>query len=113
MLSRVRVADPFAAIADPTRRSILELLRGRTLTAGEIAARFPQVSRPAISKHLKVLRQARLVQAVEQGREWHYRLDALPLGEIYRTWLSGFAPYWEESLERLKQQVEELEERKN
>ncbi|MCH7896832.1 MAG: helix-turn-helix transcriptional regulator, partial [candidate division NC10 bacterium] len=56
--------DPFAALADPTRRSILELLRERaSLTAGEIAARFPQISRAAVSKHLRVLRRARLVKA--------------------------------------------------
>jgi DNA-binding transcriptional ArsR family regulator len=102
-----RTADPFGAIADPTRRSILDLLREReTATAGQIAAHFPQASRPAISKHLKVLRRARLVQAEERGREWHYRLDPAPLGEIYHQWLASFAPYWQQSLERLKQQVE-------
>ena len=99
--------DTFSALADPTRRSILELLRQHeTMTAGGIAARFPMVSRPAISKHLAVLRRARLVRAREQGREWHYALDARPLGEIYRSWLSPFASHWRQSLERLKQQVE-------
>ncbi len=99
--------DAFAALADPTRRSILDLLRDRkSLTAGEIAARFPRVSRAAVSKHLGVLRQARLVRAREKGRERHYRLDAQPLEEIYREWLSAFAPIWEESLRRLKEQVE-------
>ena len=100
--------DAFAALADPTRRSILDLLREQqTLTAGEIAARFPQVSRAAVSKHLRVLREARLVRARELGRQWHYRLDPRPLKEIYREWLERFAPYWEESLARLKRQVEE------
>jgi len=102
--------DAFAALADPTRRSILDLLRDcRTLTAGEIAARFPRVSRAAVSKQLRVLRQARLVKARERGREWHYSLDPRPLAEIYRDWLSSFAPYWEESLQRLKRRVEEDE----
>ncbi len=100
--------DAFAALADPTRRSILDLLRERrTLTAGAIAARFPQVSRAAVSKHLRVLRQARLVRARERGREWHYRLDPRPLAEIYQDWLGSFAPYWDESLQRLKRQVED------
>jgi len=99
--------DAFAALADPTRRSILVALRERpTLTAGEIAARFPHISRAAVSKHLRVLRQVRLVKARERGREWHYSLDARPLAEIYQEWLAGFAPLWEESLERLKQQAE-------
>ena len=102
--------DAFGALADPTRRSILDLLRGEpTLTAGEIAARFPRVSRAAVSKHLRVLREARLVRARERGREWHYSLDARPLAEVYRDWLESFAPYFEESLGRLKRRVEEEE----
>lgn len=102
-----RTADAFGAVADATRRSILDLLRERsTLSAGEIAGRFPQVSRPAISKHLKVLRLARLVQADERGREWHYRLEPAPLRDIYWAWLESFAPYWNQSLKRLKREVE-------
>jgi DNA-binding transcriptional ArsR family regulator len=100
--------DAFAAVADPTRRAILDLLRQRpSLTAGEIAAQFPHMSRPAISKHLGVLRRAGLVQALERGREWHYRLDPLPLGEIYTDWLARFAPLWETSLKQLKRQAEQ------
>jgi DNA-binding transcriptional ArsR family regulator len=94
-------------VADPTRRSILDLLRAQpTLTAGSIASRFPGLSRPAVSKHLRVLREAWLVNAYERGREWHYSLDPGPLGEIYRQWLAPFAPLWEQSLEQLKRQVE-------
>ena len=100
--------DAFTALADPTRRSILELLRDKsTLTAGEIARCYPRVSRAAVSKHLGVLRQARLVKARESGREWHYTLEPGPLGEIYRDYLSGFAPIWEESLRQLKRLIEE------
>ena len=100
--------DPFAALADPTRRAILELLREeRSLNAGEIAARFPKISRAAVSKHLGGLRRAGLVRARERGRERHYSLDPRPLAEIYRDWLESFAPLWEESLEQLKRQVEE------
>jgi DNA-binding transcriptional ArsR family regulator len=100
-------SDAFAAIADPTRRAILELLRDNaTLTAGEVAGRFPQISRPAVSKHLAVLRRARLVRAEASGREQHYRVDPGPLAEIYRAWLESFAPLWEDRLARLKRQVE-------
>ncbi len=103
--------DVFAALADPTRRTILDLLRDRaTLNAGEIATEFPRISRAAVSKHLKVLRQARLVKVREQGREWHYRLDPDPLAKIYKDWLASFAPLWEESLQQLKRQVEESDE---
>ena len=100
--------DAFGALADPTRRSILDLLRGKpSLTAGEIASHYPRVSRAAVSKHLRVLREARLVRARERGREWHYSLDARPLATVYREWLESFAPYFEESLGRLKRRVEE------
>ena len=65
------------------------------------------MSRAAVSKHLRVLREARLVRARERRREWHYSLDARPLGTVYREWLESFVPYWEASLGRLKERVEE------
>ena len=103
--------DAFAALADPTRRAILDLLRDRpTVTAGQIAAHFPRISRAAVSKHLRVLRLARLVKARQRGREWHYALDPQPLAAIYKDWLTSFAPYWEESLNRLKRRVEQAPE---
>jgi len=85
---------------------------GRTGDAygGRDPAHFPRVSRAAVSKHLRVLREARLVRARERGREWHYSLDARPLAGVYREWLESFAPCWEESLERLKRQVEDGED---
>jgi DNA-binding transcriptional ArsR family regulator len=104
-LSKIR--DPYAALSDPTRRTILEVLRdSETLTAGEIASRFPKVTRAAVSKHLRVLRDVRLVSARERGREWHYRLNATRLAGI-EAWLQSFAPYWEESLRLLKERAEE------
>lgn len=97
-------SDAFAAIADPTRRGILELLHERAgLNAGEIAARFPKISRAAVSKHLGILRRARLVRARRRGRERHYELDPRPLAD-YRRWLERFA---EESLAELKRRAED------
>lgn len=97
----------FAAIADPTRRRILDQLRRRdVMTAGEIAAAFPQISRPAVSRHLRVLRDADLVLATEHGRAWLYRLNAEPLRVMQDTWLAAFAPLWDTSLRRLKRAVE-------
>ena len=99
--------DAFAAIADPTRRSILETLRDQpTLTAGEIASRYPRVTRAAVSKHLGVLRRARLVRCRHRGRENHYSLEEQRFAEIQR-WLQSFAPVWEQSLANLKRVVEE------
>jgi DNA-binding transcriptional ArsR family regulator len=76
------------------------------MTAGQIASAFPDISRPAVSKHLRVLRTAKLVHAQERGRENHYTLDAAPLREMQRKWLDSFAPHWERSLERLKREAE-------
>ena len=104
-----KTIDSFGALADPTRRSILELLKERThLTAGEVANRYPHMSRAAVSKHLGVLRRARLVRARSRGREMHYRLEPTSLIEV-SDWLTSFAPYWEQSLKRLKRQVEARE----
>ncbi len=74
--------DPFDALADPTRRSILEMLRrGETRTAGAIAKEFPNISRPAVSPHLRVLRQAGLVTAEGVGREQRYRINGAALAK--------------------------------
>jgi DNA-binding transcriptional ArsR family regulator len=99
--------DPFSAIADPTRRAILDLLADRaSMTAGEIADEFPEISRPAVSKHVRVLREAGLVHVRKDGRELYYSLDVRPLAQIYERWLVRYAPMWDESLVRLKKNVE-------
>jgi DNA-binding transcriptional ArsR family regulator len=94
--------DAAAAIADPIRRRVLELVRDDELPAGEIAARFP-VSRPAVSRHLRVLRESGLVRERRVGRERLYRADPAPLLEL-RSWLDA---YWAGRLGALKQLAEE------
>jgi len=89
------------AIADPTRRRLLELVRDREVPAGELASAFP-VSRPAVSRHLRVLREAGLVRERREGRLRLYRADPAPLGEL-REWLEG---YWDERLEALRRAAE-------
>jgi DNA-binding transcriptional ArsR family regulator len=91
-----------AAIADPIRRRVLELVRDEELPAGAIAAQFP-VSRPAVSRHLRVLRESGLLQERRVGRERLYRADPGPLVEL-RAWLDG---YWAGRLRALKQLAEE------
>ena len=99
--------DPFGALADPTRRAILELLRrGETRTAGDIASAFPRISRPAVSRHLRVLREAGFVIAEEAGREWLYRLNAAAMARMHRDWFARFTPLWDESLAQLKRRTE-------
>lgn len=98
----------FEALADATRRAVLELLRSTpVMTAGELAAAFPSISRPAVSRHLRVLRAAGLVVAVQDGREWRYSLDPSPLAEVTQQWFAQFAPLWEETLANLKRQAEQ------
>ena len=98
----------FEALADPTRRTVLELLRETSvMTAGELASAFPEISRPAVSRHLRVLREAGLVTASQTGREWRYSLDPTPLAEVTQAWFAQFAPLWEESLRNLKRRTEE------
>jgi DNA-binding transcriptional ArsR family regulator len=110
LLNQTRT-DPFEALADPTRRGVLELLRQREVaTAGEIAEAFPQISRPAVSRHLRVLREAHILVAQQSGREWRYRIDAAALAVHYRDFFERFAPMWEDALGRLKRQVEEEEQ---
>jgi DNA-binding transcriptional ArsR family regulator len=90
------------AIADPTRRRLLELVSDREIPAGELADQFT-VSRPAVSRHLRVLREAGLVQERREGRLRLYRADPAPLAELQR-WLEG---YWGERLAALKAVAEE------
>ena len=79
-----RSRDVFGALADPTRRVILERLLDRhEMSAGALAAEFSHISRPAVSKHLGVLRAAGLVRAREDGREVFYALDPAPLAAAY------------------------------
>ncbi len=97
----------FDALADPIRRAVLELLRDRAvMTAGELAAAFPSISRPAVSRHLRVLREADLLTATQDGREWRYSLNPAPLVEITQQWFAQFAPLWEETLANLKRRAE-------
>jgi len=105
--------DTFSALADPTRRAILDLLREQPeLTAGALAAAFPHISRPAVSKHLGVLREAGLVHVREAGREWHYALDPAPLAAAHREWWERFVPLWDERLAHLKRNAERVSTRR-
>jgi DNA-binding transcriptional ArsR family regulator len=92
-----------AAIADPVRREILMLLRGRMMTAGDIAACF-DISRPAISRHLRVLRECGLVVDEMHGRQREYRLDTGPLAPL-EAWLAGLHDPWAASLDALETEV--------
>jgi len=100
----------FRAIADPTRREILGVLRGGPQTVGEIAMNF-QTSRPAISKHLRVLRSAGLVVTRNDGAARICSLNAKPLRAI-SAWVREYEMFWGESLRGLKNYIEEAEAHK-
>jgi DNA-binding transcriptional ArsR family regulator len=82
--------DAFAVLADPVRREVVELLAEGPVTAGDIAARFP-VTRPAVSRHLRVLREAGLVDSAVRGQHRVYTLRRAGLAELDR-WLDRFRP---------------------
>ncbi len=95
--------DPFSALADPVRRAILETLNAKPLTAGQLADRFP-ISRPAVSRHLKVLRQAGLVSVTTSGRTRMYRVEPGPLAEI-EGWLVQYRETWSSRFDALETEV--------
>ena len=106
MVTRSRKAAnaAFRAIADPTRREILRLLRGGPQTVGGLAGNF-RTSRPAISKHLRLLRSAGLVTTEIKGAAHICRLNATPLRAV-SLWLREYEAWWGESLRSLKNYVE-------
>ena len=94
----------FSALADPTRRAVLDLLRKGRQPAGQIAQAFP-ISRPAISKHLRLLRKAHLVHEQREGRNRVYHLNPEPLKGV-DSWLEQYRVFWSTSLMNLKSFVE-------
>ena len=88
-----------SALADPIRRQIIEMLADRERDAGELAAAFP-VSRPAVSRHLRVLREAGLVQVRPQAQRRVYALDPEPLEDLAR-WLERYRRFWSQRLDAL------------
>jgi len=97
--------DGWTALADPTRRSIFELVAARPRAVGDIAVHLP-VSRPAVSQHLKVLKAARLVLDHAQGTRRIYRVDPTGLAEL-RAQLDRF---WSQTLANFKELVDQSEE---
>jgi DNA-binding transcriptional ArsR family regulator len=95
--------EALAALADPIRRQIVEMLADRERDAGELAAAFP-VSRPAVSRHLRVLREAGLVRVRPQAQRRVYALDPRPLEELAR-WLERYRGFWGQRLDALETEL--------
>ncbi len=94
------------ALSDPTRRTILDVLRDRPRTTTEIVERFSQLSRFGVMKHLEVLRQAQLVSTREAGRQRVNSLNVVPIRHIYERWVGPFQELWSGELLGIKEMAE-------
>jgi DNA-binding transcriptional ArsR family regulator len=92
--------DPFQAIADSNRREILLLLSNKKLSINTLADNF-SISRPAVSKHIKVLHEAGFIQITDEGRERYCELNAAGFDEV-KQWISFFEKFWKEKLQNLE-----------
>ena len=98
-------ATTYEAIADPTRRQLLRLLAECERTAGQLASAFT-ISRPAVSRHLRVLREAGLVRVNRRSRERVYALEPAPLDEV-AAWLESLKAFWVPRLDDLERYLDE------
>jgi DNA-binding transcriptional ArsR family regulator len=94
------------ALSDPTRRTILDVLRDRPRTTTEIVGRFSQLSRFGVMKHIEVLRQAQLVSTRESGRQRVNSLNVVPIRQIYERWVGPFQELWSGELLGIKDMAE-------
>ena len=94
-----------AALADPIRREIVEVLLEHPQDAGTIAKRFP-VSRPAVSRHLRVLRESGIVRSETVAQRRVYHVETAPLAEL-DDWLTHYRRFWTDRLDKLESHLEE------
>lgn len=95
------------ALADATRRGILDRLRQGPCTTTELVRTFPHLTRFGVMKHLDVLRESGLVQTREAGRQRFNSLNPVPIRRIYERWVSPYTELWSNQLLRLKEEVED------
>ena len=110
MVTNIRLDRVFSALGDPTRRAIVQRLQEGPTTVGQLAAPF-RISRPAISKHLRVLEEAGIVRRTKEGRMSRCELDASHLHDA-STWLEQYRRFWEQQLGRLGTYFDEHPEEK-
>lgn len=96
--------DTFSAVADSTRRAMLDMLTLRERTAGDIVSTFPQISQPAVSKHLRILRDAGLVSVQVHAQQRIYSLQPKALAEL-DAWIAKYKVFWSDSLDELEQHL--------
>ena len=101
----MNLMSAYAAVAEPHRRQILDLLRSGERSAGELGAHL-ELSQPGVSKHLRVLREAGLVAARSRGKQRLYALRPQPLAEVDR-WLEPYRMFWSDRLDTLERHLKE------
>lgn len=97
--------DAFAAVADPTRRRILDLLASGAHTAGDLASHFPRLTQPGVSRHLRVLREARVVDVTVHAQQRIYELRPEGLADLYE-WVAKYQAMWPETLDALERYMD-------
>ena len=100
--------DIFKALADPTRRGVLERLASAEMTATELRQGLA-ITQPAMSQHLAVLRQAGLITERREGRFVHYRVDAEGMAPLHQ-WLARYRAFWPDRIDSLKDLLKEMDQ---
>jgi DNA-binding transcriptional ArsR family regulator len=103
--------DTFEAIAEPTRRAVLDLLLQGERSAGDLVAAFPRLTQPAVSRHLRVLREAGLVSVRAEAQQRIYSVEPAQLAVVY-AWLNRYRLYWADHLTKLEQHLDKRSPRK-
>lgn len=101
--------DVFEAVAEPTRRAVLNLLAQRERSAGELVAAFPALTQPAVSRHLRILRESQLVDVRAEGARRVYSLKPAALAEL-DSWLDTYRQFWDERLRHLERHLDSRHE---
>ena len=96
--------DTFSVVADPTRRAMLDLLVKHERSAGELVSAFPDISQPAVSKHLRILKDAGLVDMRVQAQQRIYTLQPKGLAEL-DAWIAKYKVFWPDRLDALEQHL--------
>lgn len=107
MTDRTRNNVVFAAVSNPTRREILDILKSGDMQAGDLVAAFPKLPQPAISRHLKILREAGLVSVSPQAQKRVYSLQPKKLREV-DNWVSLYRQFWSTHLDSLKMHLDSI-----
>jgi DNA-binding transcriptional ArsR family regulator len=105
MPREIASANVFSAVADPTRRAMLDLLAVKPLSAGEIVAKFPRLTQPGVSQHLRVLREAQLVGVTVNAQQRIYSLKPDGFREL-NHWVSKYQDFWAEKMDALESHLE-------